>query len=253
MPTGKDIIQRNRECLSAVDRWVEEEHYRASLNFYGCPPRILPLLDLAWDQRPTCSDLIVYLGHRLAPVRYLEVGVSVGKNFYLAANAWERAELCGFDREAINPRLAALFELEQDEPEAPARYRFRGNRVTYLKGDVFDDASWARLAGHRFNLIYSDACHQAPALRREFAMVERHTLRDDAFCMVWDDLDRSPDGALSQAFLEFAARAKANDGKAHAFFLELNGWLGQHEHTHTVGVLNNVGITEAMIAQAFNA
>lgn len=243
----RKIIARNRECLGAVDRWITGDIYRASRSGYGCPARVLPLLDLPPGEQPTYTDLLVQAAAKLpAPVRYLELGVSVGKNFYVLAHVLAHALLVGFDWERINPLLAQRFvRVDGDVPLT--HYRCGGNRLAYLQGDIADAGAWARLAGMRFNLVFSDACHQPDMLRREYAMLERYQLLDREFVMVWDDLDRAETGAVTQAFLGISERLRARGGigPAGCFRLSLNGWLGQHEHRHTVGVVNAIGLTAA--------
>lgn len=241
-----EIIRANREYLHSVTDWIAPEDYWNSRDHYGCPPRVLPFLNLPIDHEPTYTDLLVYAAARLpAPVRYLELGVSVGKNFYVLANALADALLVGFDWERMNPRLAARFE-RTGTHDGVHWFRYRTNRIGYLQGDIGRFEDWTRLAGRRFNLIFSDACHQPEMLRRELAMLERYELLDEsAFVIVWDDLDRQADGPVTTAFDEIAARLAgrcplARDG---CFRIELNGWLGQHEHRHTVGVINNIGLS----------
>ncbi|GEM_PF-5963030 len=139
---NRDIIHKNRAHLHSVKNWIALENYRRSRAHYGCLPRMLPLLNVA---SPLPSG-----------VRYLELGVSVGKNIYVLANAFA--------------------------------------------------------AG---------------------------------FVIVWDDLDRLESGPVTRAFLGIAdfLRARYRLPAASVFRVELNGWLGQHEHKHTVGVINNLGLT----------
>lgn len=241
-----EIIRTNREYLHSITNWIAPADYWNSRDYYGCPPRALPFLNLRIDHQPTYTDLLVHAAAQLqAPVCYLELGVSVGKNFYVLANALADALLIGFDWERMNPRLAERFEHEGLDAGL-CWFRHRTNRIGYLQGDIGRSEDWARLAGRRFNLILSDACHQPDMLSRELSMLERYDLLDTAgFVVVWDDLDRDADGPVTAAFEEIGARlrercALARDG---CFRIELNGWLGQHEHRHTVGVINNIGLT----------
>lgn len=247
----KNIIERNRFHLHSVKNWIAPEDYACSRDHYGCPPCILPLLDLPIDEQPTYTDLLVYAAQRLsAPARYLELGVSVGKNFYVLANTLVDAVLVGFDWERINP----LLERRLDYTHAAQRmrwYRYGTNQIGYLQGDIASVDDWSALAGARFNLILSDACHQPEMLRQEFVMLQRYGLLDPAgFVMVWDDLDRREDGAITRAFLDIAHVLQLGHGAPSdaCFRLELNGWLGQHEHKHTIGVINNIGLTRRVFA-----
>ena len=240
-----EIIRRNRQCLNSVADWLAPEDYRASRAGYGCPARVLPLLGRPLDEQPTYTDLLAYAARRLpAPVRYLELGVSVGKNLYALAHALRDAVLIGFDWERMNPALARRFTPEGRDGRL-RWYRCGSNRVGYLQGDIADAGDWQALAGRRFNLVLSDACHQPEMLRAEFAMLLHYELLDPAgFVIVWDDLDRLESGPMTCVFLEIAAdlRERYRLPPECAFRLELNGWLGQHEHRHTVGVVNSIGL-----------
>lgn len=241
----KDIIQKNRAYLHSVTGWITEDDYINSRGHYGCPRHALPLLNLPLDEQPTYTDLLVYAAAPLpSPVCYLELGVSVGKNFFVMANALHNATLIGFDWERINPTLER--RLEAISTEGRLRwYRYGTNRVGYLQGDIACMEDWAQLAGRQFNLILSDACHQPDMLRQEYAMMERFGLIDATAAMiVWDDLDRHAEGPVTQAFIDICARLSARNGASSNFRVELNGWLGQHEHRHTVGVWNNIGLTQ---------
>lgn len=246
-----EIIRKNRQYLNAVSEWIAPEDYRASRAGYGCAARVLPLLARPLDEQPTYTDLLVHCAHRLpAPVRYLELGVSVGRNLYVLAHALREAELIGFDWERINPALARRFT---PEPRAGRLqwYRCGSNRVGYLQGDIAAAGDWQALAGRRFNLVLSDACHQPDMLRAEFGMLLAHDLLDPAgFVIVWDDLDRRDSGPMTRTFTELAAalRARYRLAPECAFRLELNGWLGQHEHRHTVGVVNSIGLDASVLA-----
>lgn len=247
----RDIIRRNRKSLHSVREWITPEDYDNSRSHYGCPRRVLPLLNLPIDDQPTYSDMLVYAARRLpGPGRYLELGVSVGKNFYVLANALNRATLVGFDWERMSPALARRFEFTHADGRLQW-YRYRRNRIGYLQGDIESAQDWASLAGLRFNLVLSDACHRPEMLRREFSMLERFELLDPAgFVIVWDDLDRLAAGPVTRAYQDIvdALRRRYHLAAAAAFRLELNGWLGQHEHRHTVGVISSVGLTRSAFA-----
>lgn len=245
LPMDREVIRTNRRYLHSVARWIAPADYRASRDRYGCPPRLLALLDRPIDEQPTYTDLLVHAAQRLpVPVRYLELGVSVGKNLYVLARALRDAILIGFDWERINPVLERQFVRTGTEGRL-RWYRCAGNRVGYLQGDIASAADWAALAGWRFNLILSDACHQPTMLRNELAMLARYDLLDPAgFVIVWDDLDRRASGPVTRAYREIAGalRSRYGLGAGAAFRVALNGWLGQHEHRHTVGVVNSIGL-----------
>lgn len=242
----RETVRRNRYWLHSVPKWISDESYRHSRSGYGCPSHALAFLDLPIDDQPTYTDLLVHAAaHLPRRVAFLELGVSVGKNFYVLANVLDHASLYGFDREEINPVLAAQLDRIPDEGRLK-RFRRGPNEVAYLQGDIARPEDWVPLSGMRFNLVFSDACHRPEILKREWEMIERHELLDaDGFVIVWDDLDRQPTGAITRAFVEIGAglRCRFRLPTEAMFRVQLNGWMGQHEHRHTIGVINSIGLT----------
>lgn len=242
---NEETIRRNRTFLHSVDCWIDEEAYRGSRSNYGCPPAIFNLLNLPIDEQPTYTDLIVDAGMRMKkPVTYLEIGVSVGKNFFVIANALHRARLFGFDWEAMSPVLSSRFE-EVHRNGRTSSYRFNSNAVTYVQGNVFERSDWALLSGTHFNLIFSDAVHRPDAVLHEFEMMSTLGLIDEEeFFMIWDDLDDRSDGPLTGAFREIAAEMQRRYGLSDSqiYVTQANGWLGQHEHRHNIGVITNLDL-----------
>lgn len=233
-------IRRHRSFLHAVDHWIDSTTYAASRSGYGCPARLYPMLDLPLNEDPTYTDLIAEAAGWLpAPVRYLEIGVSVGKNFWVLANVLEHAELVGFDWEKISPALATRFTRRSERPPV-TEYTFGTNRIAYIEGNVLSTVDWQLLGGQSFNLVFSDAIHQTAALLHEFAMLDSLALLDArGFCMFWDDLDVDPAGPVSAAYFDIARQLKRHYGASHLALAQqrVNGWLGQHEHSHLIGMI----------------
>jgi hypothetical protein len=120
-------------------------------------------------------------------------------------------------------------------------YEFQSNQVRYLSGDIFDEQSWARLAGEKFNVIFSDAFHSPEALRFEYEMIKRYDLLDRGqFLMMWDDLG----GKMTSEFLCIYQDMQQTAGLA-AKNLSINryrGWVGEYEREHMIGVLSKLGV-----------
>ena len=242
------IILATRRHLNAGP-WITTEDYEASRSGFGCPRRLMPLLNEPIDEATTYTDLLVDAAEVIGrPLNYLEIGVAVGKNFATLAHLLEGASLFGFDWERINPSLDRRFEpIGDDDPSGPVR-RFvaGGNRVEYVRGDLRRPDDWRPLSGRQYNLIFSDAVHQTDAVLHEYRMIRRLDLIDAGrFLMLWDDLDADPDGPMTSAFRTIAEDLEDHLGldPEQVFTIGVNGWLGQHEHRHLVGVVNNVGIT----------
>lgn len=243
-------------ALAGVKNWIADADYENSIFQYGLPPRVRPFIDAFIGEETTYSDVIAYLAHGLtAPVRYLEIGVSVGKNFFQLLHFLKEAELTGFDIEDINPTLERFLEKRamSEWETSPASLRKRNsrlgeyafprndNRVRYLAGDVFDERSWERLAGGKFNLVFSDAFHSGDALLHEWEEIKRFELLEPReFTMVWDDL-HSPDmrAAFDRISTEMQSRfAIAPDDCGGG---RCRGWMGPHEDHHTIGIVRKRG------------
>ncbi len=247
------IVEANRRALQSVPQWIRPEDYASSRAHYGCPPELVPLLDAPINQDLICTDLLVMAAQQLGePLNYLEIGVSVGKNFYAMSQALRNSLLVGLDWERFNPTLASRFQLVHSQRPVSS-YTSGRNLIRYVEGDLYREASWNALAGTRFQLIFSDASHHPAGLQKEFEMLSRHALLDpERLFILWDDLDRDPQGPMSQTFFHICDALRELSGSQHArhFLLEVNGWLGQHEHRHTVGVFNTLGLTpEALLEE----
>jgi hypothetical protein len=240
-------VAANRKTLALVPSWLDEEVYRNSIFQYGLPPHIRVFIDDPIDDTPTYSDVIVHLARGIQSLRYLELGPSVGKNFFQVANAVKGAELVAVDIEDINPALErrlAFIDVQTWEtapgskrarPSTHSVYELGGNRVEYIAGDLFDRATWERLRGRKFNLIFSDAFHSPEALTMEWDHVLRlDLLADGPFAMVWDDLTTA---GMRDAFYAIAS-ALARIRPRIKISLELfQGWVGKRERLHPVGIV----------------
>lgn len=247
------VIRQNRAALSSVPRWIDDSVYDHSIFQYGLPAALKLMIDKPISSEVTYTDALCFLLTRLSkPVRYLEMGVSVGKNFFQVANFLQNGSLTGFDIEEMNPILEARFsdrtaisrwatmETSMKKGESSlTSYRFQTNQVRYLSGDIFDESSWARLAGEKFNVIFSDAFHSPDALRFEYEMLKRYRLvADEQFIMIWDDLG----GEMMREFLRIYDAMKAEYGLTSANF-SLNayrGWVGEYEPKHMIGVIRKL-------------
>ena len=246
----------NRAFLRTVDCWIREPDYCNSIFQYGLPLPMRHLIDAPMTEEVTYSDAISCLARAMGPdLRYLELGVSVGKNFSQVLRRVHGAELTGFDIEDINPVLeemlveesqAEWFTMSKSIREKPSRlteYSFapNANKVRYLAGDIFDGRSWECLAGQTFNLVFSDAFHSATALLKEWDMIKAHNLlAPDGFIMMWDDLgDRQMRTAFFQIVEEMSAEHRLDKSNAGIAFYR--GWLGMHAPYHPIGFMRMTG------------
>ena len=255
-PRLAEIMRKNRGVLGTVSTWVDDATYENSIFHYGLPRHIRPFINQAIGDEPTYSDLIAYFASLLkSPIRYFEIGVSLGKNFFQMLHQLRDADLVGLDIEDINPVLEGVLEKRsvvewptmlgslRETPSRLTEYRFasNANRVRYIAGDVFDSDTWARLKGEKFNLIFSDAYHSADAILGEWQRIKELALLDEReFAIIWDDLD-TPDmqaafGAIAREMQSLYGIRSEECGIGRA-----RGWIGPYEPAHGVGLVYKLG------------
>lgn len=244
----------NRKTLAGVEKWFDPQADAASQFGYGVPDRLRKQLDRPVGSQPTVPDLIGNLSAALkTPLNYLEIGVSVGKNFLQQLRATTSPDaaqrtLTGFDIEEMHPNLTSRLQetaCDRWDPAADSLKRGanslrtfhdpgQGGTVRYLAGDVFDESCWRRLQGRPFNFIFSDALHRPEGLMFEWRMIERHGLLDqDEFVMMWDDLG----GYMTLAFDRICEQVQAQAGSCCKLLVKMRGWMGVNEYPHEIGVL----------------
>ncbi len=245
-----EVIQKNRESISIVNDWIDDNIYENSVFRYGLPENLKPLINKPIDNNITYTDIICFLQTNLtSKINYLELGVSVGKNFFQICRFLQNSRLTGFDLENINPTLEDHFSnkdliakwktfsnsLKQDESTF-SKYRYSSNDVYYLSGDIFDEESWKNLKGQKYNIIFSDAFHSPDALEFEFKMLLKYELIDtENFILIWDDLG----GPMTKQFIKIykSLSTKLSLNKNNLALNRYNGWLGNHECKHLIGII----------------
>ncbi len=244
----ESIIKKNRGYLGQIPDWIDESAFKDSCFQYGVPDFIRGDLNRPINHQSTYTDIMVYLAQKnFQSIHYLEIGVSVGKNFYQVMKSLPQGHFMGFDIEEINPVLANRMEFVSEEKwDTPAnsikknssslkRYDFEGKRVEYLAGDVWDENSWKKLSGRKYNMVFSDALHSDEAILFEFEMLVKYQLLADKFIIFWDDLH----GKMKKAFLNIVSRYDQQYKIADVYLIQINGWIGQHEPKHPVGIISN--------------
>lgn len=205
------IYSKNRQTQRAVSEWISVETLEDSLWRYGIPRNDL-LEDLNRVEREiTYTDVLSLLSTLLTGPRYLEIGVSAGKNFYQVSKQLHDALLVGLDIEDINPVLEGLYDIRRVVWESANVHPFitydgntvgkrfilteysepeNRNRIFYLSGNKFEQELWGSLAGMCFNLVFSDACHTPESLETELKFMLQSGLIDSSeFIMMWDDVN----------------------------------------------------------------
>lgn len=248
----KEQIYKNRKVLSMVEDWIDKDAFSMSFFQYGIPDYIKKYINKEINNDITYSDLITHITNTyFEKANYLEMGVSVGKNFLQVLSSCPNLESAyGFDIENINPILEKKFQyltvekwstppnsIKKDDSTLK-RYKSEGCiSVNYLSGDVWDEHSWKKLRGQKFNVIFSDALHSAEAILFEFNMFVKYELLADRFIILWDDIVEST--GMRNAFIDIYKQYR-NKFKIEEYrLINVNGWIGQYEQMHDVGIISN--------------
>jgi hypothetical protein len=124
------LKMRNRDALRIVESWIPESG-TVSHAGYGTACDPIWNIDLI-KAETTYSDLLTFLiSYLKEPISYLEIGVSVGKNFWQIYNACAPGSyFCGVDAEEINPRLEVLLPPCVNEIEIGPEFTFERLKKT---------------------------------------------------------------------------------------------------------------------------
>ncbi len=245
-----EVIRQNREVLNMVDDWLPSRLISDSVFRYGVNPEVEPLLNLPPDNHCTHTDLLAYFGRTARePLKYLELGVSVGKTFWQMLNTCVPSECWAFDIEEISPVLRSRLtqESRQEWTTPPSsikktpssithfKHPATGNRVVYICADIFDPHAWELLAGENFNLALSDALHTPEALEFEWnQMVKMSIFNPQEIVLMWDDLNGDMRDWFESKREVLAAQLATDLQNIGSIYM--NGWLGQREFPHRLGL-----------------
>lgn len=245
-----EMGRANRDLLRRTGSWVDRDAIEHSRLHYGVDH--LEELDILTRdtglREPTLTDLVCLMARRTAPLSYLEIGVSVGRNLWQVLHSTLNGRFTGMDMDRLYPPLARRLVPLGEERSAQGgevqrfAYPSHGHAIAHVVGDVLDDANWATLDGTRFNLVFSDALHAPEAILFEWhQLVSRGLLSPDGFTMLWDDLNPLP---MRMAFDRICADAIERLGASpeQCWFLHMPGWLGAHELPHAIGMIQARGI-----------
>jgi hypothetical protein len=222
----------------------------------------LHLLDAKIGAETTLSDIVCYYFSALpSPARYLEIGVSVGKNFVQVIESAASGDFTGFDIEdaapiitrnlvhesrkewsALDPDYARqVSRAEFSRSAASSLDIFKDRRSTktirYVAGNVFDERCWEVLGRNKYDLIFSDALHTGAAIKHEYSMMKKYRVfGEDGITIIWDDLHfpgmRETFEAITADLLETYGKNRSERSLHLAY-----GWPGRNEHVrHLIGI-----------------
>lgn len=242
------FIKRNRNSLATINDWIDNDSLIKSWYNYGIPDYIRSKINRKINSELTYSDLILFLSETyFDEINYLEIGVSVGKNFFQIINGLDKGKFTGFDIEEINPLIQSKFEFIckfewqtsgksiKKSNSSLSTYCINGNKVKYLSADVLDENSWQKLFGEKFNIIFSDALHTPEAIQFEFKQIVLNDLLANKFIIIWDDLEGEMEDAFYKIINSYIKRLKIEE----IYLFKINGWIGEHEREHNVGLISN--------------
>lgn len=227
------VIKSNREYLATIDNFLPYEIYVK--NDYGVQKRIYDQLDEDIPEILTYSDLIVYLINRLFKdnVNYLEIGVSVLKNYLQVNNGIKNSKLVAFDINEINPRFSDIENMH-----------LNNNILSYYKGSVLDQSDTSKfinLHTGKFDFIFSDALHTPQAIRAEYNLIIKKCLSEN-FILYYDDLDFE---GLEEEFCRIKEDIQ-EDRKTtiNCYTFYIYGWIGTKEKLHKNGIITNMDLAK---------
>ena len=230
------IITTNRSFLDSIEKFLPEGEYRK--NNYGIQRRIYDQMDSKISDLPTYSDFIVFLITNVFSennVNYLEIGVSVLKNFLQINTGIRDSNLIAYDINKINPTFKNL-----------SSYSMNGNNLTYFQGSVLDKNDAEKFKQEfpdKFDFIFSDALHTPEAIRSEYELIIKDSLAEN-FIIYYDDLDFI---GLEEEFSKIKADISTNYSQHINFYTFLiYGWIGENEKLHKNGIITNINIEEIM-------
>ena len=67
-------------------------------------------------------------------------------------------------------------------------------------------------------------------------MIVKYDLLDEKFLIFWDDLH----GKMRKAFLNIVRKYNEKFMIKDVYLIQINGWIGQHENQHPVGIISNI-------------
>ncbi len=234
------IVLKNRKLLKSIKTFKSGTLISESEDNYGLTSRGYELVDEDINLRLTYIDLIPYLCRYISnEIIYVEIGVSVLKNFYCVANNLTSSKMFAFDINRINPIIEEKFNNKKQISDQSTSYIFNSNSITYVEGDVYNSEDLQELLSlsKKPNFIFSDADHTPEGLINEYNNFYSKCL-DENFIIYFDDLNSEMFSTFIDIYNDIAK--KRHNVKAHTF--AINGWLGDNENLHKNGIISNLDI-----------
>jgi len=238
----KIIIDKNRESLENFGKLISYEEYKKI--DYGIPRKNFEIIDKPINKTPTNLDLIVFLLGivKKDSLNYLEIGVSVMKNFMLVDSFLEKSNLVAYDINPIVKKNINKFQLLDKNSSSLYISNESNNTLYYFEGDVLsgkDAKEFNEKLGLNYDFLYSDALHTKEGILSEYNNLIKHNLNEQ-FIIYYDDLDIKWDiPSVEDAVFEIFDEMKSKVQNLKLFTFWINGWLGKNEKAHKNAVITN--------------
>ena len=242
----QEIVSSNRDFLNSIDEFLSPEIYKSV--DYGIPLHIYKEIDRKIDNSITYSDLIVYLLNTFndqKTINYLEVGVSVMKNFMQINSALKGANLYVYDINPIVPLFSSQFEINNETNKKVFESTNGENKIIYFQGDVLsprDQKKFGLIGNDNFNFVLSDAMHTAEGVLAEYENIIKQNLSDH-FILYFDDLDFDE---LFETAEYVYKDLSSNRDHLNFYTFWINGWVGQNEKMHKNGIITSFNLEETL-------
>lgn len=238
----KNIISKNRESLDYFGELINYKEYEEI--DYGIPSKNFKLIDKKINKTPSNLDLIIFLLGAVEKdtLNYLEIGVSVMKNFMLVDSFLEKSNLVAYDINPIVKKNNKKFQLLDKSSNRLFVSNETNNTLYYFEGDVLnfrDTKEFNEKLSLNYDFVYSDALHTKEGILSEYQNLVKHNL-NDKFIIYYDDLDIKWDTqTVEKAVFEIFDEMKKKVQNLKLFTFWINGWLGQNEKPHKNAVITN--------------
>ena len=237
------IIKENRKFLNSIDTFITSKDYEK--NDYGIPGNIFKNIDKPINNKPTYSDLIIFLTgcFNKKNINYLEIGVSVMKNFMQINNHLKEATLVAYDINEIVNTFSRNYKKSNYSNKNLFLSELNNNTLYYYQGDVLsldDTKDFSNTLNLKYDFIMSDAMHTKEGIVSEFKNIIEDKLSDE-FILYYDDLDFPElEDAAENNFYQLKKRYE----NLYFYTFWISGWVGQHEKMHKNGFITNINIEE---------
>jgi len=243
------LITKNREFLNKLGTLLPFDEYKN--NDYGIPSKNLKYINKPIGNFLCNFDFIIILINSLtlSKIKYLEIGVSVMKNFMLINNYFDNNKLVAFDINPIVKKHKNKFIKNNKFSDNLFFSNNEKNELVYYQGDVLNSTHTSDFNNYldfNFNFIYSDALHTQEGVESEFNSLIKGNL-EDKFIIYYDDLDIkwnkfNVEAAVNNIYLDL----KNNDPEVKLYTFWIYGWLGSFENMHKNAIITNYDLEEIL-------